>query len=85
MIHKHKTVIASLRNKQNVRVFIPEKLRIAGVNYVRPYKFIRVEGSTQPLIVSFRAEAALPLNILINEVTLTSPFSIELIKSYLRG
>ncbi|MFA5666539.1 MAG: hypothetical protein WC944_06085 [Candidatus Cloacimonadaceae bacterium] len=83
MIHKHKTVIASLRNKGNVRVFIPEKLRIAGVNYVQPYKFMRVLPSTQPLIVSFRAEVALPLEILINEVVVTSPFSIQLIRSYL--
>lgn len=83
MIHKHKTVIASLRNKQNVRVFIPEKLRIAGLNYVQPYKFIRVLPSAQPILVSPRAQLVIPISILINEVVLTSPFSIELIKSYL--
>lgn len=83
MIHKHKTVIASLRNKQNVRVFIPEKLRIGGVSYVQPYKFMRVLPSTQPILVSTRAQLVIPISILINEVTLTSPFSIELIKSYL--
>jgi hypothetical protein len=54
MIHKHKTVIASLRNKGNVRVFIPEKLRIAGVSYVQPYKFTRIllrrSPSLSPLV-----------------------------------
>lgn len=83
MIHKNKTVIASLRNKGGTRIFVPEKLRIAGVSYVQPYKFTRVLPSTQPIIVSFRAEVALPLNILINEVVVTSPFSIQLIRSYL--
>lgn len=83
MIHKHKTVIASLRNKQNVRVFIPEKLRIAGVNYVQPYKFIRVLPSAQPILISTRSLVALPISILINEVVVTSPFSMKLIVSYL--
>lgn len=83
MIHKHKTVIASLRNKGNVRVFIPEKLRIAGLNYVQPYKFTRVLPSSQPILISTRSLVALPISILINEVVITSPISIQLIRSYL--
>lgn len=83
MIHKHKTVIASLRNKGNVRVFVPEKLRIGGVSYVQPYKFTRVLPSSQPILISTRSLVALPISILINEVVVTSPFSIQLIRSYL--
>lgn len=83
MIHKHKTVIASRRNKQNVRVFIPEKLRVNGVRYVQPYKFMRISASSQRMIVTLRDEITLFVIISRNEVVVSSPFSIELIKSYL--
>ena len=83
MIHRQKNVIASLRNKQNVRVFIPEKLRIGGNLYIQPYKFTRVLPSTLPIAVTTRAQLAIPVSILINEVIISTPFSIELIKSYL--
>lgn len=83
MRYQNKTVIASKRNSNAVRVFIPEKLRVNGVRYVQPYKFMRISASTQGMIVTLRDELNLFVSILRNEVVVSAPFSMELIRSYL--
>ena len=83
MKYQNKTVIASKKNSNAVRVFIPEKLRINGVLYVQPYKFMRISVSGQRMMVTMRDSACFFVSILSNEVVITAPFSLNLLRSYL--
>ena len=83
MKYQNKTVIASKKNSNAVRVFIPEKLRINGVRYVQPYKFMRISVSGQRMMVTMRDSACFFVSILSNEVVITAPFSLNLLRSYL--
>ena len=83
MKYQNKTVIASKKNSNAVRVFIPEKLRINGVRYVQPYKFMRISVSGQRMMVTMRDSACFFVSILSNEVVITAPFTSALLRRYM--
>ena len=83
MKYQNKTVIASKKNSNAVRVFIPEKLRINGVRYVQPYKFMRISVSGQRMMVTMRDSACFFVSILSNEVVITAPFTSALLRRYI--
>lgn len=83
MKYQNKTVIASKKNSNAVRVFIPEKLRINGVQYVQPYKFMRISVSGQRMMVTMRDSACFFVSILSNEVVITAPFTSALLRLYM--
>lgn len=83
MKYQNKTVIASKKNSSAVRVFIPEKLRINGVGYVQPYKFMRISVSGQEMMVTMRDSACFFVSILSNEVVITAPFTSALLRRYM--
>lgn len=83
MKYQNKTVIASKKNSNAVRVFIPEKLRINGVRYVQPYKFMRISASGQKMIVTMRDSTCFFVSILSNEVVITAPFTSALLRRYI--
>jgi len=83
MKYQNKTVIASKKNSNAVRVFIPEKLRINGVRYVQPYKFMRISVSGQRMMVTMHDSACFFVSILSNEVVITAPFTSALLRRYM--
>lgn len=78
-----KTTIASTMNVHGVRVYIPEKMMVNGTRYVRPYTFMRVMASAQPFVMSFDHQATLSITLMSNQVVVTAPFSVALLRSYL--
>lgn len=78
-----KRLIASKRNTNGVRVYIPEKIRRLGVTYTQGYRFIKFDANPYPVVISESSLVTIRIAPTYNIITLTAPFSLNLLRSYL--
>ena len=78
-----KSLIASKRNTNGVRVYIPEKIRRLGVTYTQGYRFVKFDANPYLVVISESSLVTIRIAPTYNTITLTAPFSLNLLRSYL--
>lgn len=84
MISSNKTLIPGKRNANGSLIYIPEKFKIKGVLYVRPYTIQRISVTQNKLIIAEKQKIPISIKIKGTETTITTPFSRNMILSYER-
>lgn len=84
MEYQGRRVLASKRNIHGVRVYIPEKISMAGISYTAPCKF----SGHRPVprfttLYSMGACLEIPIRFNAVEIIVTDPFSKKSIQSIL--